>query len=745
MTQRTRNTEPTQPSTRLAPPSSSRRHRSAGTVLGAIAGAVALVAFGAGAWFFGSDAPRARRRSGRGAAQQPRRVAPRHRRPRRRRACWSRAHPSASPIWSSTSAPPWSPSWSTAKQRSISRHRARRSIPEPFRNFLRQFGQAASNRACCAAQALGSGFIIDPDGYIVTNNHVVDGAEKITVKLHDGREFQAKLVGTDPATDVALLKIDGVKPLPTVAFGDDQHVRVGDWVVAVGNPFGLGGTVTAGIVSAIGRDIGDGPYDDYIQIDAPINQGNSGGPTFDLDGQVIGMNTTIFSPSGGSVGIGFAIPASTRPGRRRAAQGARHGRRAAGSACRSRTSRPRSPRASASPGAKGAIVATSCRTARPPRPASSRATSCCDQRQASRRFARPDAPRRPRCAPATRPTSRSCATASRRRSPPTIAKREDEQAASLDRSAPAPPGAGERQRARSAWSWSPLDAETCAARYGLDDDVDGVLITAVDPDSEAADKGLRPGDVIVSVGNKDVRTPADVEAGDRATQERRPRQRAVAGRRRQQGQRFVALKVGKADRQTGGAQPSAGSSAPAADRSRAAGADRCAGEPRRDDMRILVVEDDLEAQRYLVKGLKEAGHVVDDAADGETASRSRCRGPTTSPSSTACCPAGRAQAGRPDARRAATSRRCCSCSALSEVDDRVKGLRAGGDDYLTKPYAFAELLARRRCAGAPPRSRLGQDPAQVGDLELDLLTRTAKRGPARPSTCSRANSACWNI
>ena len=152
--------------------------------------------------------------------------------------------------------------------------------------------------------------IIEGDGYIVTNNHVVDGGNKITVKLPDGREFQAKVVGTDKDTDVALLHVDA-KNLPTVEFGDDRRMRVGDWVVAVGNPFGLGGTVTAGIVSSIGRDIGNGPYTDYLQIDAPINQGNSGGPTFDISGHVVGMNTAIYSPSGGSIGIGFAIPAST--------------------------------------------------------------------------------------------------------------------------------------------------------------------------------------------------------------------------------------------------------------------------------------------------------------------------------------------------------------------------------------------------------------------------------------------------
>ena len=156
----------------------------------------------------------------------------------------------------------------------------------------------------------GSGFFISPDGYAVTNNHVVDHAKSVQVTTDDGTIYTAKVVGTDPKTDLALIKVDGKKDFTYVKFAD-QTPRVGDWVVAVGNPFGLGGTVTAGIVSARGRDIGAGPYDDYIQIDAPINKGNSGGPAFDMNGNVIGVNTAIFSPSGGSVGIGFDIPAAT--------------------------------------------------------------------------------------------------------------------------------------------------------------------------------------------------------------------------------------------------------------------------------------------------------------------------------------------------------------------------------------------------------------------------------------------------
>jgi serine protease Do len=157
----------------------------------------------------------------------------------------------------------------------------------------------------------GSGFFISDDGYIVTNNHVVEGGAAFTVVMDDGKEIDAKLVGTDPKTDLALLKIEATQKFTYVEFADEIGVRVGDWVVAIGNPFGLGGTVTAGIVSGLGRDIGAGPYSDFIQIDAAVNRGNSGGPAFNLKGQVVGVNTAIFSPSGGNVGIAFAIPAST--------------------------------------------------------------------------------------------------------------------------------------------------------------------------------------------------------------------------------------------------------------------------------------------------------------------------------------------------------------------------------------------------------------------------------------------------
>jgi len=186
----------------------------------------------------------------------------------------------------------------------------------PMERFFRRFGTPdlnpekgqQPNRRPVTGQ--GSGFFISADGYAVTNNHVVDHAKTVEVVTDEGKTLSAKVIGTDSRTDLALIKVDGRSEFPYVKLSD-KAPRIGDWVVAVGNPFGLGGTVTAGIVSARGRDIGSGPYDDYIQIDAPINKGNSGGPTFDMDGNVMGVNTAIFSPSGGSVGIGFDIPADT--------------------------------------------------------------------------------------------------------------------------------------------------------------------------------------------------------------------------------------------------------------------------------------------------------------------------------------------------------------------------------------------------------------------------------------------------
>jgi serine protease Do len=395
---------------------------------------------------------------------------------------------------------------------------------------------------------MGSGFIIDPSGYIVTNNHVVEEGKKISVKLPSGREYEAHLIGADKDTDVALLKVDGVKDLPIVALGDDRRLRVGDWVVAVGNPFGLGGTVTAGIVSSIGRDIGNGPYTDYIQIDAPINQGNSGGPTFDLSGRVIGMNTAIFSPSGGSVGIGFAIPASTV--RAIVDQLKDHGNVARGwLGVQIQNLTPDMASSLGVSTAKGAIVASVVDESPAAKAGfkqgdvivSLNGSEVDDNRDLTRKVAGLRA--------GERADFSILRDGQKRNISATIGKRDDAQLASADK--PTTPnrgdrGPGNRQAATTALGMElmPLNAET-REQFNVDEKTTaGVVVSSVDQSSEAADKGFRPGDVIVGIGNRTVRSPADIEQGvaDAKKAGRETVLLLVAG---DQGQHYVALKVAK--------------------------------------------------------------------------------------------------------------------------------------------------------------------------------------------------------
>lgn len=209
----------------------------------------------------------------------------------------------------------------TQRAKAAAGGQSKRQLPPGMEEFFKRFfgdqlpfGDGAPNAPRGDRSGLGSGFFIDADGHIVTNNHVIDGADEMIVTLKDGRKLDAKLIGVDSRTDLALIKVDGDGAFPYVEFGDSDKAEVGDWIVAVGNPFGLDHTVTTGIVSARGRSIGAGPYDDFLQIDAPINKGNSGGPAFNLQGKVVGVNTAIFSPTGGSVGIGFAIPSNLAKG-----------------------------------------------------------------------------------------------------------------------------------------------------------------------------------------------------------------------------------------------------------------------------------------------------------------------------------------------------------------------------------------------------------------------------------------------
>ncbi len=385
------------------------------------------------------------------------------------------------------------------------------NIPAPFRDLFQQFGQGQKPVQPHKALSAGSGFIIDKAGYVVTNNHVVDASKKITVKLPDGRSFTAKLIGTDAATDVALLKINSDKPLPTVEFGNDKTLRVGDWVVAVGNPYGLSNSVTAGIVSSLGRNIESSQqYTSFIQIDAPINRGNSGGPTFDLRGQVIGMNSMIFSPSGGSIGIGFAIPASLIHDV--VAQLKAHGhvtRGYLGVNIQSVT-----PEIASSLGlkdGKGAMVAEVVAGG----PASKAGFEQGDIVTAIDGQAVDDATSLTTKVAAVPVGQTATFSVSRQGKPMqvkvTIGTRPDERVAS---NAPAKDGMLAPSSANAAGlGLSSLTPESKRNFNIAENVVVGAVITKVDPDSDAADKGLQPGDVVLRVGNRIVRTPADFQTG----------------------------------------------------------------------------------------------------------------------------------------------------------------------------------------------------------------------------------------
>ena len=384
----------------------------------------------------------------------------------------------------------------------------------PFEEFLRRFFQGPDGEqgqgqgpSQGPATALGSGFIIDPAGYVVTNNHVIDNASKIQVTLQDGRKLAAHVVGHDDKTDLALLKVDAKEPLPFVTWGDSDKARVGDWVLAVGNPFGLGGTVTAGIISARGRDIQAGPYDDYLQLDASINRGNSGGPSFNRDGEVIGINTAIFSPNGGSIGIGFAIPSSeAKP---IIAELRDHGRIERG--WLGVSIQPLTKEIADSVGlgdAKGALIAGVTKDG----PAAKAGLHQGDVIRSVNGQKISEFRDLARLIAAIGPNKTATLDVWRDGKdvsvPATLGRMPNNEQASTDgEDHPGRPGA--KAASVLGLSLAPINRQT-RERFNLSAETKGVLIVGVKSDSPAADAGLQPGDVVVKVGDKTVASPRDL-------------------------------------------------------------------------------------------------------------------------------------------------------------------------------------------------------------------------------------------
>lgn len=378
---------------------------------------------------------------------------------------------------------------------------------DQMQEFFRRFfegrpGQPFERPRRGPGQALGSGFIIDPAGYVVTNNHVVGRATDITVTLTDGTEFPAELVGSDPRTDLALLKVEADRDLPFVAFAADQgKARVGDWVMAVGNPFGLGGTVTVGIVSAQSRDLQAGPFDDFLQVDAAINQGNSGGPLFDMDGNVVGVNSAIVSPNGGSVGLGFAIPTTL-------AQPVIAQLRETGTVVRGwlgvniQTVTPDLADALGLDGATGALV-SNVMPGSPAQRAGLRQGDVILSFGGAEVETMRDLPRLVADTPVGAGVDLEILRGGGRVTLDAVIERlEDEQVAGA---APVP----DQGTNALGLELASLTAEQRQS-LGLSGDIQGALVTDVAPASPAAEAGLRPGDLIVEAASQPVVSPAEM-------------------------------------------------------------------------------------------------------------------------------------------------------------------------------------------------------------------------------------------
>lgn len=411
----------------------------------------------------------------------------------------------------------------------------------PFERYFRDFfehgfpGQPEMGPGP-KATALGSGFIIDPDGYVVTNNHVIDKAEEITVTVNGGDQYPAKIVGRDTKTDLALLKIEAEKPLPYVEFGDSDKAQVGDWVIAVGNPFGLGGSVSAGIISARGRDIQSGPFDDYLQIDAPINRGNSGGPLFDRGGQVIGINTAIFSPSGGNVGIGFAIPSTMA--KTIVEQLKEFGRVERGFlGVQIQEVTDEIAQSLDLDEAKGALIAS----VEPNGPAEAAGLKTGDlilEFNGQKVDRLKDLPRLVAAAKAGEKAEvRVLRDGKERRVKVQVGRMPGDDMTAMKSS-----GSRSSDQAKLGVALAPLTPEY-KQRLRLPDDAEGVVIVDVERGSPAAREGLRAGDVIKRVGNKKVTTPEDVIE---ALKSQTKREAVLLLISRQGNDRFIAVPLDKA-------------------------------------------------------------------------------------------------------------------------------------------------------------------------------------------------------
>lgn len=410
-------------------------------------------------------------------------------------------------------------------------------VPEgsPFEDFFDDFG-APGQRGPQRSEALGSGFVISEDGYIVTNNHVIDGADEITVEFFSGEKLKAKLVGTDPKTDIALLKVESDKPLPFVSFGNSDLMRVGDWVMAMGNPLGQGFSVSAGIVSARGREL-SGSYDDFIQTDAAINRGNSGGPLFNMDGQVIGVNTAILSPNGGSIGIGFSM--SSNVVTKVVDQLKQFGETRRGwLGVRIQDMTPEIAESMGLAEASGALV-----TDVPDGPAKEAGIrsgdvitrfagqEVSDAGDLTRRVA--DAPIGEAVPVIVQREGKTETLAV------TLGRREEAEAATMPASAPAPEAPKELETL--GLTLAPLD-DDMRSRLGLEASATGLMVTAVDPASEAFTKGLTEGDLITEAGQQKVVRLQDLE--DRIREAKDAGRKSILLLVRRGGDpRFVALSI----------------------------------------------------------------------------------------------------------------------------------------------------------------------------------------------------------